>query len=162
LPLGQAIGRWGNWFNQELFGLTTDLPWGLSVDDAYLPAGAASGTLFHPTFLYESMWNLGLAGVLIVVGRHWGRNGGGLLAVYVAGYGLGRFWVEGLRIDRADELAGLRWNQWVAAAAVVGGVALAVRAHRRASGVVGEDVVPDSDAAPLGHHDDGLGTPPVA
>ncbi|MGA0969896.1 MAG: prolipoprotein diacylglyceryl transferase [Ilumatobacteraceae bacterium] len=162
LPLGQAIGRWGNWFNQELFGLTTDLPWGLSVDDAYLPAGAASGTLFHPTFLYESMWNLGLAGVLIVVGRHWGRNGGGLLAVYVAGYGLGRFWVEGLRMDRADELAGLRWNQWVAAAAVVGGVALAVRVHRRASGVVGEDVVPDSDAAPSGHHDDGLGTPPVA
>jgi len=72
-----------------------------------------------------------LAGVLIVLGRRWGRRDGGLLAVYVAGYGLGRFWVEGLRIDRADELAGLRWNQWVAAVAVVGGVAMALRALRR-------------------------------
>ena len=131
LPLAQAIGRWGNWFNQELFGSPTDLPWGLRVDDAHLPRDAASGTLFHPTFLYESVWNLALAGVLIVVGRRWGRRDGGLLAVYVAGYGLGRFWVEGLRIDRADKLAGLRWNQWVAAVAVVGGVAMALRALRR-------------------------------
>lgn len=131
LPLAQAIGRWGNWFNQELFGSPTDLPWGLRVDDAHLPRDAASGTLFHPTFLYESVWNLALAGVLIVLGRRWGRRDGGLLAVYVAGYGLGRFWVEGLRIDRADELAGLRWNQWVAAAAIVGGVVMALRALRR-------------------------------
>jgi len=131
LPLAQAIGRWGNWFNQELFGSPTDLPWGLRVDDAHLPRDAASGTLFHPTFLYESVWNLALAGVLIVLGRRSGRRDGGLLAVYVAGYGLGRFWVEGLRIDRADELAGLRWNQWVAAVAVVGGVAMALRALRR-------------------------------
>lgn len=131
LPLAQAIGRWGNWFNQELFGSPTDLPWGLRVDDAHLPRDAASGTLFHPTFLYESVWNLALAGVLIVLGRRWGRRDGGLLAVYVAGYGLGRFWVEGLRIDRADELAGLRWNQWVAAAAIVGGAVMALRALRR-------------------------------
>lgn len=131
LPLAQAIGRWGNWFNQELFGSPTDLPWGLRVDDAHLPRDAASGTLFHPTFLYESVWNLAMAGVLIVLGRRWGRRDGGLLAVYVAGYGLGRFWVEGLRIDRADELAGLRWNQWVAAAAIVGGVVMALRALRR-------------------------------
>ena len=120
IPLAQAIGRWGNWFNQELFGRPTELPWGLEVDP--LPAGFAEGTLFHPTFLYESLWTLGLVGVLLLIDRTVRLGPGRLMGVYIAGYGLGRFWIEGLRIDRADELAGLRWNQWVALAAVVGGV----------------------------------------
>lgn len=127
IPLAQAIGRWGNWFNQELFGRATDLPWALSVDPAYLPDGAAIGTTFHPTFLYESLWNLALAGALILLDRRRPLGGGRLMAVYVAGYGVGRFWVEGLRIDPADSLGGLRWNQWVALAAVVGSLIVLVR-----------------------------------
>jgi prolipoprotein diacylglyceryl transferase len=119
LPLAQAIGRLGNWFNQELFGRPTDLPWALEIDDDHLPAGYPPGTTFHPTFLYEMLWNLGLCGLLLWIDRRWTIARGGLLAVYVVGYGLGRFWVEGLRIDRANEWGGLRLNQWVALAAIV-------------------------------------------
>ena len=79
------------------------------------------GTTFHPTFLYESLWSLGLVLVLLWIDRRRWLRDGSLMAVYVIGYGIGRFWVEGLRIDRADELGGLRWNQWVALAAIVGG-----------------------------------------
>lgn len=127
IPLAQAIGRLGNYFNQELYGKATDLPWALEIDDAHLLDGFVSGTTFHPTFLYELLWSLALCGVLLWIDRKWRPGLGQLMAMYIAGYGLGRFWVEGLRIDRADELAGLRWNQWVAIAMVVGGsIALAV------------------------------------
>ncbi|HEU4842014.1 MAG TPA: prolipoprotein diacylglyceryl transferase, partial [Ilumatobacteraceae bacterium] len=123
LPLAQAIGRWGNYFNQELYGKPTDLPWALEIDDAHLPANGQypSGTTFHPTFLYESLWNLGLVGLILWLDKRSRWAGGQLLAIYVLGYGVGRFWVEGLRIDEADELGGLRWNQWVALALIVGG-----------------------------------------
>jgi prolipoprotein diacylglyceryl transferase len=123
LPLAQAIGRWGNYFNQELYGRPTDLPWALEIDDANLPATGEypSGTTFHPTFLYESLWNLALVGVILWLDKHGRWAGGQLLAVYVMGYGIGRFWVEGLRIDEADELGPWRWNQWVALALIVGG-----------------------------------------
>jgi hypothetical protein len=123
LPLAQAIGRWGNYFNQELYGKPTDLPWALEIDDAHLPANGQypSGTTFHPTFLYESLWNLGLVGLILWLDKRYRWAGGQLLAIYVMGYGIGRFWVEGLRIDEADHLGGLRWNQWVAIALIVGG-----------------------------------------
>jgi prolipoprotein diacylglyceryl transferase len=121
IPLAQAIGRWGNYFNQELYGRPTDLPWALEIDDAHLLNGFESGTTFHPTFLYESLWSLALCFVLLWIDRRFRPGLGQLMAMYVMGYGVGRFWVEGLRIDKADELAGLRWNQWVAVAAVVGG-----------------------------------------
>jgi prolipoprotein diacylglyceryl transferase len=121
IPLAQAIGRWGNWFNQELFGRPTDLPWALEIDDAHLPAGYESGTTFHPTFLYESLWNFTLVGLLLWVDRRFRMGPGRLFAVYLMGYGTGRFWIEGLRIDPADEIAGLRFNQWVALAAIVAG-----------------------------------------
>ena len=120
IPLAQAIGRWGNYFNQELYGRATDLPWALEIDDAHNGTYAV-GTTFHPTFLYESLWSLGLCLLLLWIDRHYRPALGRLMAMYVIGYGVGRFWVEGLRIDRADELAGLRWNQWVAIAMVVGG-----------------------------------------
>ncbi|MGK0275162.1 MAG: prolipoprotein diacylglyceryl transferase [Ilumatobacter sp.] len=127
IPLAQAIGRLGNYFNQELYGKATDLPWALEIDDAHLLDGFASGTTFHPTFLYELLWSLALCGVLLWIDRKWRPGLGQLMAMYIMGYGLGRFWVEGLRIDRADELGGLRWNQWVAIAMVVGGgIVLAV------------------------------------
>lgn len=132
LPVAQAIGRWGNWFNQELFGGPTTLPWGLEVDSVKaLAAGYMPDTLFHPTFLYESLWNLALAAVLVVIGRRWQnkRYPERLLAVYVLGYGIGRLWIEGLRIDPTKEGAGLRLNQWMAIVLIVAGIAyLAVRA----------------------------------
>ena len=125
IPLAQAIGRWGNWFNQELFGRPTDLPWALEVDsEKAVAAGYAPDTLFHPTFLYESLWNLALAAVLLVIGRRVMRTRPArLMAMYAIGYGIGRFWVEGLRIDPTKEGGGLRLNQWMAIVLVVGGVA---------------------------------------
>ena len=121
VPVAQAIGRLGNWWNQELFGRPTTLPWGLKIDAEKMPDGYAPGTLFHPTFLYEALWNLALAVLLIVVGRRMMTSRPGrLMALYVGGYGLGRFWVEGLRIDPAKSGGGLRLNQWMAIAMMAG------------------------------------------
>ena len=122
IPLAQAVGRWGNWFNQELFGRPTTLPWALRIDDDHLPAAYESGTTFHPTFLYESMWTLGLSLWLVRLSGSPRLAGSRLFAMYVSGYGLGRLWIEGLRIDDASVIGGLRWNQWVAIAAIVGGL----------------------------------------
>jgi prolipoprotein diacylglyceryl transferase len=121
VPVAQAIGRLGNWWNQELFGRPTTLPWGLKIDAENMPDGYAPGTLFHPTFLYEALWNLALAVLLIVVGRRMMTSRPGrLMALYVGGYGLGRFWVEGLRIDPTKSGGGLRLNQWMAIAMIAG------------------------------------------
>jgi prolipoprotein diacylglyceryl transferase len=133
IPLAQAIGRVGNWWNQELFGRPTTLPWGLKIDDAHLPPGYASGTLFHPTFLYEALWNLALCGVLLLIDKKVRLRPGRLLAVYVAGYSMGRFWVEGLRIDPANSGGGWRLNQWMALATFVlsvGYLVIDARIHR--------------------------------
>ena len=120
LALAQAIGRWGNWFNQELFGRATDLPWALEVsDDTAIGAGYSVGTTFHPTFLYESLWNLALCAVLLWIDRRFRPRAGHLFGMYVIGYGVGRFWIEGLRIDPAHEIAGLRVNQWMSIVAIV-------------------------------------------
>jgi phosphatidylglycerol---prolipoprotein diacylglyceryl transferase len=123
LPLAQAIGRWGNWFNQELYGRPTTLPWALEIDAQHLPANGQYpvGTTFHPTFLYESLWNLLLFGALLAIDRKWKMANGQLLAIYVLGYGIGRLWVESLRIDEAHHLFGLRWNEWVAILLIVAG-----------------------------------------
>jgi len=122
IPLAQAIGRWGNYFNQELFGRPTDLPWALEIDPIHFDTTVyAVGTTFHPTFLYESLWSLGLCLLLIWIDKRFRPAPGQLLVIYIISYGIGRFWVEGLRIDPADELGGLRFNQWVAVVAVVGG-----------------------------------------
>jgi prolipoprotein diacylglyceryl transferase len=154
VPLSQAIGRWGNWFNQELFGRPTTLPWGLRIDDAHLPAGYAHGTLFHPTFLYESLWNLALCGVLLLIDRTMRLRPGRLLAVYVAGYAVGRFWVEGLRIDPANHGGGWRLNQWTAVIGFAGAVAfLAIDALRHRGDEGGEQADEQADeqaGEPLG------------
>jgi prolipoprotein diacylglyceryl transferase len=135
LALAQAIGRWGNYFNQELFGKPTTLPWGLEIDADKAIDGAGNryptDTLFHPTFLYESLANLLLCGVLLWIDRRFRVRPGQLLAAYVMGYGIIRFFVEGLRIDEAHHVGGLRWNQWVALAAVAGGIAYLVISNRR-------------------------------
>jgi len=129
LPVAQAIGRLGNWFNQELFGRPTDLPWGLEIDLAKRPEGYERFDTFHPTFLYEALWNLALAGLLVWLGRRRPMRPGQLFALYVAGYGLGRLWVESLRIDEATRIAGVRVNIWVSGLTLV--VALAVFAWRQ-------------------------------
>jgi prolipoprotein diacylglyceryltransferase len=131
----------GNWWNQELFGRPTTLPWALKIDAEKMPDGYAPGTLFHPTFLYEALWNLGLAALLIVVGRRMMTSRPGrLMALYVGGYGLGRFWVEGLRIDPAKSGGGLRLNQWIAIAMIVGCAIYLLIDWRRAKSVAGPDV----------------------
>ena len=114
IAIAQAIGRWGNWWNQELFGRPTTLPWALRVSDSVaVKAGEVAGTTFHPTFLYESLGCIALAGLLIVIERRLQPARGRLLAWYAAGYTLLRFFVEGLRIDPAHQAGGLRLNQWV-------------------------------------------------
>ena len=130
LPVAQAIGRLGNWFNQELFGRATSLPWGLKVSpDKVIIAGYPPGTLFHPTFLYEALWNLALAGGLILIERKKKLYPGELFTLYVLGYAIGRLWVESLRIDPASEIFGVRINIWMAI--IVALVALIVFSTRR-------------------------------
>ncbi|MGI9645681.1 MAG: prolipoprotein diacylglyceryl transferase [Ilumatobacteraceae bacterium] len=124
IPLAQAIGRFGNYFNQELYGGQTDLPWALEIDPEHLVGNYAPGTTFHPTFLYESLWALGLVFVLLWIDRRFRPVDGQLMIMYLIGYGIGRFWIEGLRIDPADEFGGLRTNQWVSLLAVIGGFAV--------------------------------------
>ncbi|WP_084518050.1 prolipoprotein diacylglyceryl transferase [Microtetraspora niveoalba] len=123
IAFGQAIARWGNWFNQELYGSPTTLPWGLEIDQAH---GGEPGVLYHPTFLYESLWDAALGFGLILAGRRSTLRHGRLFALYVAGYTFGRFWIEGLRIDpvggvdHAVTLLGLRINQWTSIVLFIG------------------------------------------
>ncbi|WP_345038271.1 prolipoprotein diacylglyceryl transferase [Georgenia daeguensis] len=112
LLVAQAIGRLGNYFNQELYGAPTTLPWGLEIDDAHLVGGYEPGTLFHPTFLYEMLWNLGAAAVLIWAQRRFGLRHGRVFWLYVMLYTAGRVWIEYLRIDDAELVLGLRLNVW--------------------------------------------------
>jgi prolipoprotein diacylglyceryl transferase len=119
LPLAQAIGRLGNWFNQELFGGPTDLPWALEIDPQHRPPEYIDQPTFHPTFLYEALWNLALVGVLIWLGRSGRLRKGALLAVYVFGYLVARLWLETVRIDEATEIAGLRVNIWMSLVGIV-------------------------------------------
>lgn len=115
IAIAQAIGRWGNWFNQELFGQPTTLPWALKVSSSVAEkAGYAPGTTFHPTFLYESVGCVVLAWLLIRIERRLSPARGRLFAWYVVGYTMLRFGVEGLRIDTAHHVGSLRLNQWVA------------------------------------------------
>ena len=119
LPLAQAIGRLGNYFNQELFGRPTDVPWAIEIDPIHRPAQYVQFETFHPTFAYEALWNLGLCAALILVGRRKVLRPGKLLPLYLIGYGVGRFWVELLRSDHATEILGLRVNTWTSGAMVL-------------------------------------------
>jgi prolipoprotein diacylglyceryl transferase len=114
LLVAQAIGRIGNYFNQELFGGPTTLPWGLQIDAAHRPEGYAAYGTFHPTFLYELLWNLTLAGALVLLGRRRTIKAPGLFALYVAGYSGFRIFEEALRVDPAHHLLGLRLNFYAA------------------------------------------------
>lgn len=114
IAVAQAIGRWGNWFNQELFGAPTDLPWGLEIAVGNRPAGYEAYATFHPTFLYESLWLVGVALVLVWADRRFQMGHGRVFALYVMLYCSGRIWIEALRIDEANTVLGLRLNVWTA------------------------------------------------
>ncbi len=112
LILAQAIGRLGNYFNQELYGAPTTLPWALRIDPAHRPADTPDIGLYHPTFLYEALWCVGLYFLLLWAEKRFSLGHGRLLALCIAGYTLGRVWVEALRIDHANRILGLRLNVW--------------------------------------------------
>jgi prolipoprotein diacylglyceryl transferase len=112
LALAQAVGRWGNYFNQELFGRPTSLPWALQIGPSHRPPGYTQFATFHPTFLYESLWDVGVALLVIALDRRLHFTRGRAFALYVAAYTVGRFWVEDLRIDDAHHYFGLRLNDW--------------------------------------------------
>jgi prolipoprotein diacylglyceryl transferase len=131
LLLAQAVGRIGNWWNQELFGKPTTLPWGLKIDAAHRPVQYFDRATFHPTFLYELIWNLIGVAVLLYVARRFRIRAPGLFALYVAWYCFGRFFEELLRIDPAHHFAGLRLNAWVSIVVFVGAVAYFVWRQRR-------------------------------
>ncbi|GAA3610941.1 prolipoprotein diacylglyceryl transferase [Microlunatus ginsengisoli] len=112
LAVAQAIGRLGNWFNQELFGRPTTLPWGLEIDERYRPLGYEQYATFHPTFLYELIWCLLVALALVLLDRRFRLGHGKVFALYVVFYTLGRFWIESLRIDTVNEIGGFRLNNY--------------------------------------------------
>ncbi|WP_062073291.1 prolipoprotein diacylglyceryl transferase [Demequina sediminicola] len=120
--IAQAIGRLGNYFNQELFGGPTDLPWGLEIDPAFRPEGYEQFTTFHPTFLYEMIWNLVGAFLIIWLDRKYDLRGGRVFWLYVIVYVSGRLWIETVRIDIAVHVLGVRINVWVS----IGVLALAI------------------------------------
>lgn len=140
IAAAQAVGRWGNWFNQELFGKPTDLPWAVRISESKtVAAGFAPGTTFHPTFLYESMWCALLCLVLLYVNKRGLLRPGRVFWLYSAGYTAMRFFIEGLRIDRAHEAGGLRLNQWVSIVVFAASLVLfvaQVRADRRSGSSV--------------------------
>ena len=134
--LAQAFGRFGNWFNHELFGQPTDLPWGLEIESTNpaFPVGLADGTLFHPTFLYEIIWNLLGVAALLLLERRFRLQWGKLWAVYMIWYGAGRIVFESIRLDPSEIYFGLRVNVWGAIVVVVLGVILFLVQRRRHPG----------------------------
>jgi prolipoprotein diacylglyceryl transferase len=139
IPVAQAIGRLGNWFNQELFGRPTTLPWGLEIDVVHRPLGYEQFVTFHPTFLYEALWSLGVAGVLVLIDRTRKLRPGELFACYVLGYGMGRLWVEDLRIDKASLIWGVRVNIWMSAVLILGSLLAIVISRRRPAPTVSRE-----------------------
>jgi prolipoprotein diacylglyceryl transferase len=133
LAVAQAIGRWGNWFNQELFGGPTDLPWGLEIDPNNRPSDYLTDDTFHPTFLYESLWCLLVAGTILFVERRRGLRRGQAFALYVSMYTFGRIWFEALRVDPASELFGVRFNLLLSVVLCVGAAIWFVWLGRRSA-----------------------------
>lgn len=121
VAVAQAIGRFGNYFNQELYGKASGLPWALEIDCQHVPAGDETSCLasssqqltYHPTFLYEAIWDLGVFGICVWADKRFKLSGGRVLALYVALYCVGRGWIEALRIDTANHFFGLRINDYV-------------------------------------------------
>ena len=171
LLLAQAFGRFGNYFNHELFGLPTNLPWGLQIEstNAAFPAGLPAGTLFHPTFLYEILWNLLGIVVLLAIERKWRRSKslradgttvtriaptawrlqwGRMLGLYLIWYGLGRSYLESIRIDPSEIFFGIRTNIWAAFAAILLGIVSIIVQGRRHPGLEPSPYLPGREWLP--------------
>ena len=145
--VAQAIGRWGNYFNQELFGAPTTVPWALEIDPAHRPAGYEQFSTFHPTFLYESLWMIAAVFVLLWADRRFNMGHGRVFALYVLLYCTGRLWIELLRVDTANTVLGVRINVWTAALVGIGAmVYLIVSARTRP----GRETVLTREPAPRG------------
>jgi len=144
VAVAQAIGRLGNWFNQELFGRPTTLPWGLRIDPDNADA-VAGAVAYHPTFLYELLWNLAVAAVVVWADRRFRMGGGRVFALYLALYATGRMWIEALRIDDANTLLGLRLNIVVMSVVLAGALTYLVLRRRE---VREEQVEPGPRAEP--------------
>ena len=129
--IAQGIGRLGNWWNQELYGLPTTVPWALEIDRAHRVAGYAQYETFHPTFLYEMLWNFVGAAFLIWFGKRFRLGSGVVFFLYIIVYAIGRFWIELLRIDPVHVILGLRVNNWTTLIAGLIGVAGLVVCLRR-------------------------------
>ncbi|WP_079044702.1 MULTISPECIES: prolipoprotein diacylglyceryl transferase [unclassified Streptomyces] len=169
IAVAQAIGRWGNWFNQELYGHPTTLPWGLEIDRAHRLSGMLDIATYHPTFLYESLWDIGVAALVLWAGRRFALGHGRAFALYAAAYTVGRFWTEYLRIDEAHAFLGLRLNGWTSVVVFLGAIVYLVVSARRLPGI--EDVSrPRSEGGteegddprhtmPTSHVDASTGTP---
>jgi prolipoprotein diacylglyceryl transferase len=151
LLLAQAFGRLGNYFNHELYGQPTSLPWGLEIaaDNPAFPLGLPAGTLFHPTFLYEILWNLLGVAVLLLIERKLGLRWGRMLGLYLIWYGVGRAWFESIRIDQSEVFAGLRTNVWAALAAVALGIIIYVVQTRRHTGFEPSPYVSGQEWSPV-------------
>ena len=135
--LAQAVGRWGNYFNNELFGQPTDLPWGLEIstsNPAY-PAGLPDGVLFHPTFLYESIWSLVGVAILLLADKRFNLRWGKMFGLYLIYYSVGRVWVEAIRIDPSEIVLGLRVNIWSAIVGIAVGLTVILIQSRRHTGL---------------------------
>ncbi len=132
--VAQALGRFGNYFNHELFGLPTTLPWGLEIlpTDTMFPSDLPAGTLFHPLFLYEIIWNLVGVAIILAAERRWSLRWGRAFGVYLIWYGLGRSWLEAIRIDpTSNVMFGIPANIWASFVAIALGVALIILQGRR-------------------------------
>ncbi|MBY9073656.1 prolipoprotein diacylglyceryl transferase [Nocardioides sp. WL0053] len=153
IVIAQAIGRWGNWFNQELFGRPTTLPWGLEIDAVHRPVGYEQFATFHPTYLYEFLWNLAVAALVIWADRRLRLGYGRVFALYIMGYTLGRAWIEYLRIDsvQMDDVFGLRLNVWTSIVVFVAALVFFLLSARRHPGredqVLRDDFLAREEAA---------------
>ncbi|MFV0130387.1 prolipoprotein diacylglyceryl transferase [Streptomyces sp. HMX112] len=150
IAFAQAIGRWGNWFNQELYGRATDVPWALRISEG---PNRQEG-LYHPTFLYESLWCVGVALLVIWADRRFGLGHGRAFALYVAAYCSGRAWIEYMRVDEAHHILGIRLNVWTAVLVFLLAVTYIVLSSRTRPGR--EETVEPAAAGP-GEDQDGTG-----
>ncbi len=152
LILAQAIGRLGNYFNQELYGAPTTLPWALRIDPAHRPADTPDIGLYHPTFLYEALWCVGLYFLLLWAEKRFSLGHGRLLALCIAGYTLGRVWVEALRIDHANRILGLRLNVWTSIIVFAVAVAFLILGRRDQPEPANAEPADDNDGKPAMPH----------
>ncbi|WP_082518060.1 prolipoprotein diacylglyceryl transferase [Curtobacterium sp. Leaf183] len=134
--LAQAFGRLGNYFNHELFGMPTSLPWGLQIEssNAAYPTGLPEGTLFHPTFLYEIIWNVIGFAVIMLIDRKFQLQWGRVLSLYLIWYGIGRSVLESIRVDTSETFFGIRTNVWASFAAIIIGLVVFYVQSKRHTG----------------------------